>query len=182
MALAFRPADAVETAERREAALAEASAPSVLALSRRALPALRTKNAVENLSVRGAHVLAEAEGGPRAVTLLGAGSEVQVAMEARECSQAKEFPAAVVPMPCFGLFDRQDRAYRAQVLGTAPRFAIDAASPIGWTRYVESEGAARRHPRRRLEGKRPPVAFASSWATPPSMATSAPTNRLRHPR
>jgi transketolase len=137
--LVFRPADAVETAECWEAALAEASAPSVLALSRQALPALRVAEAAENLCARGAYVLAEAEGGPRAVTLLATGSEAQIAVEARGRLQAEGFPAAVVSMPCFELFDRQDRAYRAQVLGTAPRLAVEAASPFGWTRYVASE-------------------------------------------
>jgi transketolase len=137
--LVFRPADAIETAECWEAALAEASAPSVLALSRQALPALRAADLAGNLSARGAYVLAEAEGGPRAATLLATGSEVQIAVKARERLQAEGLPTAVVSMPCFELFERQDRAYCAQVLGPAPRLVVEAASPFGWTRYVASE-------------------------------------------
>ncbi|RAI57378.1 transketolase [Roseicella frigidaeris] len=135
--LVFRPADAIETAECWELALDEREAPSVLALTRQALPALRTDIA-ENRSARGGYVLAEADG-PRALTLLATGSEVQVALAARERLQAAGHPTAVVSLPCFELFERQDRAYRAGVLGTAPRLAVEAASPFGWTRYVAEE-------------------------------------------
>ena len=137
--LVFRPADAVETAECWELALTEPAAPSLLALTRQNLPALRTEDSVENLCARGAYVLAEAEGGPRAITLLATGSEVSLAMEARAKLQADGIPAAVVSLPCFELFERQDRGYRRRVLGDAPRVAVEAASPFGWTRYVESE-------------------------------------------
>ncbi len=136
--LVFRPADAVETAECWEAALAEMGTPSVLALSRQALPALRLEHSGENLCARGAYVLAEASG-PRAMTLLATGSEVQIAMAAREMLEAEGRPTAVVSMPCFELFERQDEAYRANILGDAPRLAVEAASPFGWTRYVRSE-------------------------------------------
>ncbi|HYZ31185.1 MAG TPA: transketolase [Crenalkalicoccus sp.] len=137
--LVFRPADAVETAECWEAALAEPAAPSVLALSRQTVPALRLEHSSENLCTRGAYVLAEAAGGPRALTLLATGSEVQIAMAARVRLEAEGLPTAVVSMPCFELFERQDRAYRARVLGDAPRLAVEAASPFGWTRYVSRE-------------------------------------------
>ncbi len=136
--LVFRPADAVETAECWAAALAEPHAPSVLALSRQALPAQRTTAAAENLSARGGYVLAEASG-PRAVTLLATGSEVQIAVAARATLEAEGIPTAVVSLPCWELFDRQDDAWRAAVLGTAPRLAVEAASTLGWTRYADSE-------------------------------------------
>ena len=136
--LVFRPADAVETAECWAAALAEAHAPSVLALTRQALPALRTSAAGENLSARGGYVLLEASG-PRAVTLLATGSEVKIAVAARAMLEAEGIPTAVVSLPCWELFDRQDAAWRAQVLGTAPRLAVEAASTLGWTRYADSE-------------------------------------------
>jgi len=137
--LVFRPADAVETAECWEAALAEAQAPSVLALSRQALPALRLEESGENLCARGAYVLAEASG-PRALTLLATGSEVQIATKARAALEGEGHPTAVVSMPCWALFERQEERYRAAVLGDAPRLAVEAASPFGWTRYVASEG------------------------------------------
>jgi transketolase len=137
--LVFRPADAVETAECWEAALIEPAAPSLLALTRQALPTFRTEDTAENLCARGGYVLAEAEGGPRVITLLATGSEVQIAMAARARLQADRVPAAVVSLPCFELFERQDRAYRRRVLGDVPRLAVEAGSPFGWTRYVESE-------------------------------------------
>lgn len=136
--LVFRPADAMETAEAWECALASAHAPSVLALSRQAVPALR-HDAGENRTARGGYVLAEAEGGARRITLLATGTEASVAMTAREILQADGIPTAVVSLPCFELFERQDRPYRDAVLGAAPRLAIEAASPWGWTRYVASE-------------------------------------------
>ena len=135
--LVFRPADAVETAECWAAALAEAHAPSVLALSRQPLAAQRSE-AAENLSARGAYVLQPASG-PRAITLLATGSEVQIAVAARAALEAEGIPTAVVSMPCWELFERQDAAWRAQVLGEAPRLAVEAALPLGWTRYVASE-------------------------------------------
>jgi transketolase len=134
----LRPADAVETAECWALAIGRREGPSVLALTRQNLPALRTVHVEENLCARGAYVLAEADG-PRALTLLATGSEVHLALEARAQLQAEGVPVAVVSMPCFELLERQSHAYREQVLGRAPRLAIEAASPFGWTRYLESE-------------------------------------------
>jgi transketolase len=135
----FRPADAVETAECWELALKSRRAPSVLVLTRQSVPALRRGAGTENLSARGAYVLAEAEG-PRRLTLLATGSEVAAAMAARDLLKGKGVAAAVVSMPCWELFDAQDAPYRAGVLGAAPRVAIEAASPFGWERYVGAEG------------------------------------------
>ncbi|WGF88682.1 transketolase [Marinivivus vitaminiproducens] len=134
----FRPADGVETAEAWALAVARADGPSALALSRQNLPTLRAEHTTENLSARGAYVLHEAMG-KRDVTLLATGSELHLAVEARERLAADGIRAAVVSMPCWELFETQDRAYRRAVLGDAPRVAIEAALPFGWTRYVESE-------------------------------------------
>jgi len=134
----MRPADAVETAECWELALRRTDGPCVLALTRQNVPAVRTVEAEDNLCARGGYVLAEVEGG-RQATLLATGSEVAIALGARELLAAKGIAAAVVSLPCFELFDAQDEAYRRAVLGDAPRFAIEAASPFGWTRYVASE-------------------------------------------
>jgi transketolase len=137
--LVFRPCDAVETMECYEVALATTNQPSVLALSRQNLPAIRA-DAGENRSARGGYVLAEAEGA-RQATLIATGSEVSIAMKARDLLKAKGVAAAVVSMPCWELFDRQDAAYRAAVLGTARRVAVEAAGGFGWERYLGADGA-----------------------------------------
>lgn len=95
----------------------------------------------ENLSRRGAYVLAEAEGGPRAVTLLATGSEVNLAVQARARLQAEGIPTAVVSMPCRELLDEQDAAYRAAVLPPGGvRVAVEAALRFGWYRYLGERG------------------------------------------
>ncbi|MBU0724832.1 MAG: transketolase [Alphaproteobacteria bacterium] len=136
----FRPADTVETAEAWQIALQSTGTPSVISLTRQALPALRTSHAAENLSAKGGYVLAEAEG-TRHVTLIGTGSEVSLAMDAREKLKAEGINAAVVSMPCWELFDAQPEAYRQQVLGSCPRIAVEAAIGFGWERYIGTEGA-----------------------------------------
>jgi transketolase len=134
----FRPADAVETTECWALALA-LDGPSVLALTRQTVPAARRVHDPENRSARGGYVLAEAEGARR-VTLIATGSEVSVALEARELLARDGIPTAVVSLPCWQLFDAQDRAYRDGVLGTGVRLAVEAASPFGWERYVGDAG------------------------------------------
>jgi transketolase len=136
----FRPADAVETAECWALALHRRDAPSLLALSRQALPLLRSKPASENRSARGAYVLAEADG-TRQVTLLATGSEVSVAMAAREALARGRIGAAVVSMPCWELFEQAPKEYRDAVLGTAPRVAVEAAVQFGWERWLGPRGA-----------------------------------------
>jgi transketolase len=135
----FRPADPVETAECWELALSAPKTPAVIALTRQGVPTLR-RDTQENRSARGGYVLAEAEGA-RAVTLLATGSEVSLAMTARDQLKAKGVAAAVVSLPCWELFDAEDAAYRRSVLGAAPRVAVEAASPFGWERYVGETGA-----------------------------------------
>ena len=134
----FRPADAMETAECWELAVRRSDGPSVLVLSRQALPAWRTDSA-ENRSARGGYVLAEAEG-PRQATILATGSEVPIAMAAREKLAGDNIAVAVVSLPCWELFAQQDEAYRAQVLGGAPRVGIEAAGGFGWDRWLGPDG------------------------------------------
>jgi transketolase len=136
--LMFRPADTMETAECWELALRKSDGPSLIALSRQSLPALRTDTA-ENRSARGAYVLAEAEG-PRQATLIATGSEVAIAMAARDALKAEGIPVAVVSLPCWELFAQQDEAYRAEVLGGAPRFGIEAGVGFGWERWLGNDG------------------------------------------
>ncbi|MBV9861248.1 MAG: transketolase [Alphaproteobacteria bacterium] len=135
----FRPADAVETAECWALALEERRRPAILALSRQGLPLLRTEPGAENRSARGAYVLAEAEGG-RQVTLLATGSEVSLAMQARDLLAEDGIRATVVSMPCWELFEREPQAYRDAVLGEAPRVAVEAAVRLGWERWVGDRG------------------------------------------
>ncbi|WP_186208985.1 transketolase [Burkholderia gladioli] len=137
----YRPADAVETAECWELILEQPRRAALLALSRQPLPLLRRDAAGENRSARGAYVLHEAEGGPRRLTLLSTGSELQLAVKARETLQAQGVPTAVVSMPCRLLFEEQDAAYRRAVLGDSPaRVAVEAAVELGWERYLGPEG------------------------------------------
>jgi transketolase len=135
----FRPADAIETAECWELALAARKTPSVLSLSRQNLPTLERPIA-ENLSARGAYVLQEPEGG-RDVTLLATGSEVAIALEAAKLLQILGKRAAVVSMPSFELFAAQPADYRALVLGTAPRVGVEAAIRFGWDRWLGENSA-----------------------------------------
>ena len=128
----FRPADAVETAEAYEAALAARRTPSAFALSRQNLAALRLEASSENLTAKGAYVLREADGA-RDVTLLATGSEVELAVNAAERLKADGIKAAVVSMPCWELFEQQTPDYQAKVLGSAPKIAIEAAAASAGT-------------------------------------------------
>jgi len=135
--LVLRPADAVEAAECWEVAFEHRSGPATLVFARQALPHVRREPTVANLSRRGAYVLADAEGGPRQVTLLATGSEVLLALAAREALQAQGTSTAVVSMPCWELFEAQDPAYQASVLGTGTvRVACEAALRFGWDRWL----------------------------------------------
>ena len=99
-----------------------------LVYAHQALPLLRQSESTEGLSRRGAYVLLEAEGGPRAVTLLASGFEVAVAMSARQTLQREGVPTAVVSAPCCETFDRQDQDCRDRVLGVGTvRVAVEAA-------------------------------------------------------
>lgn len=138
--LVLRPADAVEAAECWELAIAQKNRPSSLIFARQALPCVRS-DAAGNRSARGAYVLAEAEGGARRATLFATGSEVAVALAARETLQAEGVPTAVVSMPSWELFEAQDRAYRETVIGRSTvRVAVEAAVRLGWDRYVGEDG------------------------------------------
>ncbi|TWA89385.1 transketolase [Azospirillum brasilense] len=138
--LTLRPADAVETAECWQIALERVNGPSVLALTRQNVPTLRTEHAAENRSARGGYVILEAEG-ERKVTLLATGSEVSLAAEARKALQAEGIGAAVVSIPSFELFEAQDDAYKASVLGSGVRVAVEAAIRQGWDRWLGYPGA-----------------------------------------
>jgi transketolase len=138
--LVFRPGDAVETAESWQAALAQTDRPSALALSRQAVPTLRTTMSPENLSAKGGYVLRETTGA-RDVTLLATGSELETAVSAADLLAAEGVKAAVVSLPCWELFELQSEDYRRAVLGTAPRVGVEAALRFGWDRWLGEKSA-----------------------------------------
>ncbi len=137
--LVLRPADAVETAECWELALGH-QGPSVLALTRQAVATLRAAHTDENLARRGAYELAAADGAAK-VTFLATGSEVEIALAARSLLAARGVPARVVSMPSWELFEAQPKTYRDAMLGPGTlKVAIEAASAMGWSRYIGSDG------------------------------------------
>src|SRR6185369_1666803 len=114
----FRPADAIETAEVWELALRNAKTPSVIALSRQNLQQVRLTHAEQNLSARGAYVLAPANGKAR-VTLIATGSEVEIAVQAKKQLEADGIGTTLVSMPCMDIFAEQDRAYQHSIIDPA---------------------------------------------------------------
>jgi len=139
----FRPADTVETAEAWELALTSERTPSVLALSRQGLPTVRTQHKTKNLTAQGAYVLAEATGKRRAI-LMATGSEIEIALKARDILEAEEIGTRIVSMPCWELFEQQEEAYRRRVLPAGPvRVAVEAAVRFGWDRWLFGERGKR---------------------------------------
>lgn len=136
--LTFRPCDVVETAEAWQLALEAEHRPSILALTRQGLPLLR-KSAQENLTAKGGYIMA-GDAQKRQATIIATGSEVSMAMEARAKLAEEGIDVTVVSMPCCELFDAQPEPYRQEVLGNAPRVAVEAAAKYGWERYVGEDG------------------------------------------
>ena len=139
--LVFRPADAVETAECWSIALKSKHRPSVFALTRQNLATVRTEHTTENLSAKGAYILADAKG-KRKVTIFATGSEVEIAVEARKALQAEGIGTTVVSMPSWELFEEQDEDYQDEVIGRGTvRIAVEAQIRMGWDRYIGHKGA-----------------------------------------
>ncbi len=138
----MRPADAVEAAECWAAALEHAGGPVSLVFARQTLPLVRDRHTEENLSARGGYLLREAACGPRQVTLLATGSEVALALAARELLERQGTGTAVSSLPCWELFDQQPPAYRRKVLGApgSVRVAVEAACRMGWDAYLGERG------------------------------------------
>jgi transketolase len=135
----FRPADTVETAEAWEIALTTKETPSVLSLTRQGLPTVRTEHKTKNLTAQGAYVLADAEG-KRQVILMASGSEVEIALAARDILQEEGIGTRVVSMPCMELFAQQDESYRKRVLPGGPvRVGVEAAVRQGWDQWLLGE-------------------------------------------
>jgi transketolase len=139
----IRPADANEVAEAWRVAIDRSHQPVALVLTRQDVPVLdrSTYAPVDGLR-RGGYVLADAEGGDPDVILIATGSEVALAIAAHEELSAEGARSRVVSLPCWELFDRQDEAYRDQVLppGVTARVSVEEASTLGWDRYVGLDG------------------------------------------
>ncbi len=136
----FRPADAVETAECWQMALADKDRPSVLALTRQGLDQVRRDLDSENLCRRGAYELSAAGGEPL-VSIFASGSEVSIALEAKSMLEELGHTTRVVSVPSFEKFAAQSATYRADTIGGAPvRIGIEAAIRQGWDALIGSDG------------------------------------------
>ena len=134
--LLFRPADSVETVECWQAALEARHAPSILALTRQSLPALRRTHVAENLCALGAYEISPADG-EAAVSIFASGSEVSLAVAAQKLLAAKNVAGRVVSVPCMDLFLDQSEAYRRSVIGSAKvRVGVEAAVRQGWDALI----------------------------------------------
>jgi transketolase len=139
--MVFRPADTVEAMECWQIALQTKDQPSAMALSRQKTAAVRTVAASENLSAKGAYELRAANGEAK-VTLFATGTEVPLALAAADRLEANNTPTRVVSVPCFELFEQQDAAYQASVIGRGTvRVAVEAAIKQGWERFIGEDGA-----------------------------------------
>ncbi len=134
----IRPADAVETAEAWEVSL-KTDGPSVLALSRQGLSAIREDNSEENLTKKGGYIIKDTNG-QRDVTLIASGSEVEIAIKTSELLLEANINAAVISLPCWELFENQSEEYKSEVLGNVLKVGIEAGSEMGWHKYIGSEG------------------------------------------
>jgi transketolase len=138
--MVFRPADGVEAAESWRLALEAKTTPSIMALSRQKTGIVR-KGSAANMTAKGAYEAAAAEGGSAQVTIFSSGSEVPIAMAARDLLQAQGIATRVVSTPCWELFERQPAKYQADTIGTAPvRMAVEAAVKFGWERFIGEDG------------------------------------------
>ncbi len=141
--LILRPGDANEVVEAYKVILQHTHGPSVLVLTRQAMPTLdRVKYAPAAGVAKGAYILADAPGGKPDVILMGSGSEVSLCVEAGEKLNAAGIKARVVSMPSWELFERQDAAYKESVLpaSVSARVSVEMASTFGWERYVGLKG------------------------------------------
>jgi transketolase len=138
--LMLRPADAMETMECWEIALSAKDHPTGLALTRQNLSAARTSYSDENLCAKGAYVLHEDAGAQ--VSIFASGSEVEIALKAKDLLAARSIAARVVSVPGITLFEKQPADYQAAVIGKAKvKVAVEAAVRQGWDHIIGSDGA-----------------------------------------
>ncbi|QCB62507.1 transketolase [Wolbachia endosymbiont of Drosophila mauritiana] len=137
----FRPADAIETLECISIALEKKESPALFALSRQNINYMHSyTDQLANLSKFGAYILCEYSG-KLEVTIFATGSEVEIAVEAREKLQEKGVGTRVISMPCWRLFDEQSDEYKGVILNNdSIKVAIEAGSEVGWHKYIGSNG------------------------------------------
>jgi transketolase len=148
--LDLRPCDAAETAVAWRVAIERADGPTFLALSRQKVPLLDRDHSKPNALAsaeglrRGGYVLAESSAARPRLILIASGTEVGIALAAREKLEAQGTPTRVVSLPSWHLFAREDAAYRDSVLppDVPARISIEAASPFGWERWIGPRGAS----------------------------------------
>ncbi|MBP9877312.1 MAG: transketolase [Alphaproteobacteria bacterium] len=138
----FRPADLIETIEAWEFALQHQEGPTLIALSRQSLPAVRTESSKENLSLKGAYLLKEfAPEGQDPATIFATGSEVHLALEAHEKLKQEGLASRVISVPSTTLFEAQEDSYQESILCYKGRkIAIEAGIRQGWDRYIGPHG------------------------------------------
>ncbi|HKH35231.1 MAG TPA: transketolase, partial [Beijerinckiaceae bacterium] len=137
----FRPADAVETAECWQLALERREGPTVLALTRQALPQLRKEAGAGNRCARGGYELSPAPEGKAKATLFASGSEVEIALSAQKVVSERGMTARVVSVPSLDLLLAQPEPIRREIVGDAPvKVAVEAAVRFGWDALIGSEG------------------------------------------
>ena len=138
--IVFRPADAMEAAECWQLTLENRTTPSTLALTRQNLPAVRTEYTEDNLCGYGAYELATATGEAK-VTIFATGSEIEIALNARDLLQTAGHPTRVVSVPAFELFEKQSPEYRKAIIGNAKvKVAIEAGIRMGWDSFIGTDG------------------------------------------
>ena len=139
----IRPCDAHETREAWRLAITRRHAPTAFALSRQKVALIdRTKFASAENTSKGAYILAEASNNEPKLILIATGTEVGLAMQAREQLEAENIPTRVVSMPCWEFFDEQSAEYKESVLpkNVKARLAIEAGVSLGWSKYVGDTG------------------------------------------
>ena len=138
--LVMRPADSMETAECWQLALESHTAPSAIALTRQALPAVRTEFDEANRCACGAYELS-APSNDAQISLFASGSEVEIALEAQVALEEQNIPTRVVSVPCFELFQAQSERYQAKMIGDASiNIAVEAGVRQGWDRFIGNQG------------------------------------------
>jgi transketolase len=134
----FRPADASEALECAELSLRRATGPSIMLVSESQVPLLADRPS-RTRCAKGGYVLTEPTS-QRAATLIASGPELHLALAASRILAAQGKPAAVVSLPCWSIFARQEAAWHAVVLGTAPRIGLEAGSGFGWESWLGKNG------------------------------------------
>ncbi|MBW8241819.1 transketolase [Muricauda oceani] len=140
--IVIRPADANETSQAWRVALQHSGGPVAIVLTRQGLPIIdQEKYTPAKALEKGAYIISEAESEPELI-LIGTGSEVQLVLAAQEQLKEQKIQARVVSMPSWEIFENQSEAYKEEVFpkNLRKRLAVEAASPMGWCKYVTDEG------------------------------------------